>query len=93
MQAARLGVVDQLPSPPPLEGDGFEETGTDIHSASSLAEALEHLAADSALGDAVGAELVANFIANKQAEWQRYLDAVGDDTPGGAVTRGRSTST
>lgn len=79
LQAARLGVSDQLDCPDPLTTDGFEEVNTDVASAGSLAEALAHLEADTALVEAVGADLVANFLANKHAEWQRYLAAVGED--------------
>jgi glutamine synthetase len=86
LQAARLGAVDELPCPEPLTGDGFEEVNTDVCCAPSLADALRDLTADQALVDAVGADLVANFVANKEAEWERYIAAVGDDVPGGQVT-------
>ena len=87
LQAALLGVVGGLDSPDPETGDGFEEVNTDVHAADNLAGALQDLAADTALCDAVGSDLVANFLAVKEAEWQRYLDAVGTDTPGGEVTQ------
>ncbi|WP_420639971.1 glutamine synthetase family protein [Candidatus Poriferisocius sp.] len=87
LQAARLGVVDGLACPEPLTADGFEEVNTEVASAPSLAVALEHLQADAALVAAVGDDLCQNFIANKQAEWERYLAAVGEDTPGGEVTQ------
>jgi glutamine synthetase len=87
LQAALLGVTDELPCPSPLTGDGFEELNTDVGSAPSLAAALEHLMADQAFVAAVGTDVVDNFVANKQAEWERYLTAVGEDTPGGDVTQ------
>ncbi|MEL7157508.1 MAG: glutamine synthetase, partial [Actinomycetota bacterium] len=87
LQAARLGVVEGLPCPEPLTTDGFEEINTDVCSAPDLAQALVHLQADDALVDAVGADIVANFVANKEAEWERYLEAVGEDTPGDQVTQ------
>ncbi|MCY3911131.1 MAG: glutamine synthetase [bacterium] len=87
LQAARLGVADGLECPDPLTSDGFEEVNTDIGAAPSLAVALEHLTADSALMAAVGDDLCQNFIANKQAEWERYIAAVGEDVPGGEVTQ------
>ena len=86
LQAARLGVVGELPCPDPETGDGFEDVNTDVCSASSLAGALDDLEADTALVAAVGTDVCANFVANKRAEWDRYIDAVGTDTPGGDVT-------
>jgi len=86
LQAARLGAVNGLACPEPLVTDGFEEVNTEVSVADSLGEALEHLRADAELIGAVGEDLVANFIANKEAEWQRYLAAVGEDRPGGDVT-------
>jgi glutamine synthetase len=79
LQAARLGVEHQLVCPDPLVGDGFEDGGTDVASASSLAEALGHLAADPVFTAALSDELVANFIAIKEAEWERYIAEVGPD--------------
>ena len=87
LQAARLGVVNNLECPDPLTSDGFEEVNTDVGAAPSLAVALEHLEADPALMTAVGDDLCQNFIANKQAEWERYISVVGEDKPGGEVTQ------
>lgn len=86
LQAARLGFVDRMEPPGPLTTDGFEEVNTDVCCAASLAEALDHLKTDEALVAAVGPEVVENLIANKEAEWERYIEAVGSDTPGGDVT-------
>ena len=86
LQAARLGVVDGLACPDPLTADGFEEVNTDVCSAPSLSAALDDLMADPALMAAVGDDLCQNFVANKQAEWERYLAVVGEDVPGGEVT-------
>ena len=80
LQAARLGVVHELECPPPLVEDGFENVNTDVCSAPNLAEALDHLEADDALTTAVGIDVVANFVANKRAEWHRYIAATGDPT-------------
>ena len=87
LQAARLGIVNGYDCPRPLTGDGFQDSGTDIHSAASLGAALDDLRTDRALTDAIGAECVANFIDNKQAEWEQYLAAVGTDVPGPDVTQ------
>ncbi len=87
LQAARLGVVNGLACPEPLTTDGFEEVNTDVCVAPNLAGALEHLTADQVLIEAVGSDVVANFVANKEAEWERYLAAVGQDAPGDKVTQ------
>lgn len=86
LQAARLGVADQLVCPDPLTTDGLEEINTDVGCGASLAEALDHLRANSTLSAAVGDDVVDNFVANKQAEWDRYIQAVGTDAGGLAVT-------
>ncbi len=78
LQAARLGVVDALECPEPLVDDGFEVVNTDVCAASSLAGALDDLEADGPFVSAVGSDLVANFVANKRAEWERYVAAVGE---------------
>jgi glutamine synthetase len=87
LQAARLGVVDGLECPAPLTTDGFEEVNTDVGCADSLAGALEHLAADTALMEAVGTDVCANFLAVKEAEWGRYLASVGTHVAGDEPTR------
>lgn len=86
LQAARLGVVNQVACPPPLTLDGFDEVDTDVAAAPDLAAALDHLRADTALAAAVGSDVVDNFLAIKQAEWERYLEAVGTHVPGTGVT-------
>lgn len=88
LQAARLGVVKELECPAPLTSDGFEDGGTNVCAASSLALALVDLQADETFVEAVGADLVANFVANKQAEWERYTTAVGDSSDGSAAGEG-----
>jgi glutamine synthetase len=77
LQAARLGVADTLECPAPLVEDGFETVNTDVCAAADLAAALDDLEADVALINAVGDDLVANFVANKRAEWDRYIEAAG----------------
>ena len=72
LAAARLGVLAKASPPPPVAGDGFEDGETQVRSATSLGAALDHLEADPALVEAVGAELVANFVANKRAEFDRF---------------------
>ena len=76
LQAARLGVADELDCPEPETNDGMEAWNTEVTSASNLADALAHLRADTALAEAVSSELVDNFLAIKEAEWERYVAAV-----------------
>jgi glutamine synthetase len=80
LQAARLGVAQTLTCPPPETGDGFETVGTDVRSADNLALALDHLEADTDLVAAVGGDVCANFVANKRAEWERFVAAGGAAT-------------
>ena len=77
LQGARLGVVDDLPCPEPMVEDGFDAVNTDVHSAENLADALADLEADPALREAVGHDICDNFLANKHAEWERFIDAEG----------------
>ena len=76
LQAARLGVADELDCPEPETNDGMEAWNTEVTSASNLADALAHLRADTALAEAVSSDLVDNFLAIKDAEWERYVAAV-----------------
>ncbi len=78
LQAARLGVVHELDCPEPETNDGMEAWNTEVTSASNLADALGHLRANERLGVAVSDALVDNFLAIKDAEWERYVAAVGE---------------
>jgi glutamine synthetase len=82
LQAARLGVVNGLECPAPLTGAGFEESNTDVCVGADLGAALEHLKADGVLREAVGSAITDNYLAVKDAEWARYLAAVGTHEPG-----------
>lgn len=73
LQAARLGVVGELTPPPPEDLDALENVSTERSVPETLGAALEALEADTALVEAVGPELVANLVANKRREWERYL--------------------
>lgn len=73
LQAARLGVVNELSPGPAYEGDGFEDGGEGVlRSAESLADALDQLEADTDFTAAVGALIVENFLANKRHEVERF---------------------
>ena len=79
LQAARLGLTQEYTLGPAEDGDGLERTNTDRHISNSLAESLDRLEQDEALGDAVGRLLVDNFLAIKRAEIEEVasLDADG----------------
>ena len=85
LTAARLGVIGKLDCPPAETGDGFEEVNTDVCAAANLNEALDQLEADTAFTGALSQDLVDNFVANKRAEWERFIAAegkfVGDQPP------------
>ncbi|WP_428120661.1 glutamine synthetase family protein [Candidatus Poriferisodalis sp.] len=78
LQAARLGVVDDIECPEPETNDGMDAWNTEVTSALNLADALADLRADTALAEAVSSDLVDNFLAIKDAEWDRYVVAVGE---------------
>jgi glutamine synthetase len=68
LQAAMLGVKEAYDLPLPEINDGLEHTITDRHTPHSLGAALDALEADTVLQNAVGGELVSNFIAIKREE-------------------------
>jgi len=78
LQAARLGVVNRIASPPPEEQDCLEHQTATRHTPDDLGRALEAFEADKELYDAVGCDMSALFVAIKQAEWQKFRMAVTD---------------
>jgi glutamine synthetase len=78
LQAARLGVAGELEPPEPETGDGLEEVNTEICCPPTLDAALDALEADTEFVEAVGEEMVAQFVAIKRAEWERFNAAVTD---------------
>lgn len=76
LHACRFGVeggmVNQDPQPPGGEPRAF------VHVPASLSDALEALARDGRLCEALGPELVTAFTMLKRAEWDRYVRAVAD---------------
>jgi glutamine synthetase len=68
LQAALLGLENGYDLPAAETRDGLAATDTDRHTPHSLAEALDALEADTVLTNAVGAEMIANFIAIKRDE-------------------------
>lgn len=86
LQAALLGVRGSYEVPEQYTGDGFDDGGDGAaRSATSLGEALDHLESDTTFTEAVGELLVANFIANKRHEAERF-DATGDTIDGDQLT-------
>lgn len=71
LQAALLGVENKVALTPPETGDGFELTDATEGVAADLAGALDDLAADVALGDAVGRMLVDNQLFMRRAEVEK----------------------
>ena len=78
MQAARLGVVNKSPLGPKEGGNGLDTIDATVGVPPSLSDALDALEADQELVEAVGAELVAQHLAVKRSEWERYLGATTD---------------
>ncbi len=86
LTAMRLGVEGGLPCPPAETGDGFEEVNTDVCVADSLGEALDQLEADSVFVEALGVDVVANFVEIKRAEFERFTEAEGPFDPDASPT-------
>ena len=78
LQAARLGVVNRYPLAAAETGDGFTRNDATVSVADSLGEALDALAADTDLCDAVGGMLVANHIDIKRNEIEKTASLEGD---------------
>lgn len=78
LHAARLGVENGYDLPPIETGDGFEKTDAKQGTAIDLKGAVADLAKDTVLGDAVGAELVANHVFMKQKEYRKTRDLEGE---------------
>lgn len=84
LTAARLGVANGYDCPAPETGDGMDEVNTDVAAATDLSIALDQLEADGAFVEALSSDLVANFVAIKRAEWDRFIEAEGSyDLEGG----------
>jgi glutamine synthetase len=76
LHAARFGVEDGLT--PPDEQTKGADPNTVVRVPATLDAALDALAADARLCDALGHELVEAFTILKRAEWERYCKAVDD---------------
>jgi glutamine synthetase len=78
LQAARLGRVNQLELGPAESGNGMDTIDATVGVPSTLSDALDALESDSELVTALGSELVAQHLAVKRAEWERYMSATTD---------------
>ena len=78
LQAARLGVVNELEPPPAETGNGLDEVNTEVCCPPNLDAALDALEADTEFVEAIGPEMVAQFTMIKRAEWERFSSAVTD---------------
>jgi glutamine synthetase len=86
LTGARLGAVGALDCPEAETGDGFDTVNTEVCSAPNLSAAIDHLEADTAFTTALGRDVVANFVANKRAEWERFTAAEESFDGAGPVT-------
>ncbi len=78
LQAARLGLANQVAAGPAEGGNGLDTIDATVGVPASLADALDELVADGALVDAVGSDLVAQHVAIKRSEWERFTGTTTD---------------
>ena len=78
LQAARLGFVNELNLGPVETGNGLDTIDATVGVPSSLEAALDALEADQELMNAVGPQIVAQHLAVKRAEWDRFTSATTD---------------
>lgn len=78
LQAARLGVVNELTLGPVETGNGMDTIDATIGVPPTLSDALDALEADQELVSAVGSQLVAQHLSVKRSEWDRFASATTD---------------
>jgi glutamine synthetase len=78
LQAARLGFVNKLKLGPVESGNGLDTIDATVGVPANLAAALDALEADTDLVNAVGAQIVAQHLTVKRAEWERFTAATTD---------------
>jgi len=78
LQAARLGLLAEADPGPPEGGNGLDTIDATVGVPPSLSAALDALEADVELVEAVGRDLVAQHVAVKRTEWERYQGATTD---------------
>ena len=77
LTASRLGVEQDLPCPDAETGDALETACTEEHTPDHLGAALDALRADRDFAEAIGREMVDQYLAVKDTEWEKYLAANG----------------
>lgn len=77
------GIERELSPPEAVVGDAYrlDDAHAGTRLPSDLGTALDALEADTALVDALGAQLVGTFVAMKRFEVERFADAGGDPSP------------
>lgn len=78
LRAAMLGIQGAVVPPPVETGDALETASTDRLTPPNLAAALDALEADTQFCQAIGQNLVDNFLAVKRDEWAKFATAVTD---------------
>jgi glutamine synthetase len=78
LQAARLGVADEADPGKPEGGNGLDTIDATVGVPATLSEALDALESDQEFVDALGSDLVAQHLAVKRAEWERFSAATTD---------------
>lgn len=78
LQASLLGVTTKADPGPPEGGNGLDTIDAIVGVPSSLADALDALEADHELVGAIGRDLVAQHLAVKRSEWERFTNATTD---------------
>lgn len=72
LQAMRLGVVEKLELGPAESGNGLDTIDATVGVPHGLSAALDALESDDALIEAIGRDIVAQHVAVKRAEWERF---------------------
>jgi glutamine synthetase len=78
LHAARFGVIDEIDPGVHEGGTGLDTIDAKIGVPPSLNLALDALEADTRLVEALGATIVAQHVAVKRTEWERYCNATTD---------------
>jgi glutamine synthetase len=78
LQAARLGFANKTSPGDPEGGNGLDTIDATVGVPPSLSAALDALEADTELVEAIGSELVAQHVAVKRTEWDRFTSATTD---------------
>ncbi|WP_337189620.1 glutamine synthetase family protein [Aurantiacibacter rhizosphaerae] len=74
LQAGHLGMENSYALPDPETEDGIESVSAEEHAPHDLGSALDALESDTALTEAIGSVLVANYVAIKRREIELLAD-------------------